>query len=181
MFGHAAARRSGVRALVYLIYLIMGQAAAAAPIELSWSAPPQCPQVEAVRTWLMGHLGEAADPAGYLGVRSRGELKRGGGGWQLRLVIERDGSPGERSLAGRDCEELARSGALALPIALEPALMGATVRAPESTPIVPAPEPIVPRWRPGTAPPSSPSIAAVVPSIDHRTQMLVYFVLHEVS
>jgi hypothetical protein len=104
---------------------------------LTWSAPPGCPQSDEVRAWLAGHLGAAADPAGYPGLTSQGALEREGAGWRLRLVIARDGSRGEKTLRGRDCEELARSGALALAIAIEPALSGA---GPEPEPgQVPAP------------------------------------------
>lgn len=105
-----------------------------APLSLQWTAPRECPQGEAVRTWLAEHLGAAADPAGYPGVTSAGTLAREGAGWRLRLVITRAGTRGEKTLRGRDCEELARSGALALAIALEPEL------APGGATEVPAPE-----------------------------------------
>lgn len=110
---------------------------------LTWSAPPGCPQIDEVRAWLAGHLGAAADPAGYPGLTSQGVLEREGAGWRLRLVIARAGSRGEKTLRGRECEELARSGALALAIAIEPALSGAEASGqgpapPESGPTAPA-------------------------------------------
>ncbi|MCY0987625.1 hypothetical protein OV203_10850 [Nannocystis sp. ILAH1] len=134
---------------------------------LAWSAPPGCPQRDEVRAWLAGHLGAAADPSGYPGLTSQGVLEREGAGWRLRLVIARDGSRGEKTLRGRDCEELARSGALALAIAIEPALSGAEAGAgpePEAgqVPAPPAagtvPEPAPPA---GTVPEPAPPAATV--------------------
>ncbi|PCC73593.1 hypothetical protein SAMN02745121_07341 [Nannocystis exedens] len=123
-------------------------AAAEAPsrLALTWSAPPGCPQLDEFRAWLSGHLGAAADPAGYPGLTTQGALEREGAGWRLRLVIARDGTRGEKTLRGRHCEELARSGALALAIAIEPGLAGAGAEAeagpePESGQVPAPPEP----------------------------------------
>lgn len=136
----AAPGGPGLRtALAAGLVLAAAPAAAATPISLTWDAPAACPQVDAVREWLSNYLGDAADPAGYPGVRTRGELTRAGAGWQLRLVIERDGVAGERSVRGGDCSELARAGALALAIALEPKV-GDAAEPPTATP----PGPLVP-------------------------------------
>src|SRR5690606_23903689 len=105
----------------------------------TWRAPPECPQVEEFTGWLAGHLGTAADPAGYPGLTSRGALEREGQGWRLRLTIAGAGTSGEKTLRGRDCVELARSGALALAIAIEPALSQGP--APASDPAAGVPEP----------------------------------------
>ncbi|MDC0722789.1 hypothetical protein [Nannocystis bainbridge] len=137
--------------------------AAPAQLTLHWSAPPQCPQRDQFRTWLSGHLGTAADPAGYPGLTGEGVLARDGAGWRLRLVITRDGARGEKTLRGRDCEELARSGALALAIAIEPALSG-------SPPAGPAPVPPSPT-SPPPAPPGPPPAPAQVPAPPQPAQV----------
>ncbi|WP_434418126.1 hypothetical protein [Nannocystis pusilla] len=150
----ARLHRLGPGACGVLVAVLSAGPAHASPAEaptqpaLTWSAPPGCPQSDEVRAWLAGHLGAAADPAGYPGLTSQGVLEREGTGWRLRLVIAREGSRGEKTLRGRDCEELARSGALALAIAIEPALSGAQAG--------PGPEP-----EPGQVP--APPAAATVP------------------
>ncbi|MDC0669810.1 hypothetical protein [Nannocystis radixulma] len=146
------ATRAAAMAIAAVSWTSAGSAAAepaseTASVALTWSAPPGCPQREEFLTWLSGHLGTSADPAGYPGLTSRGVLERERSGWRLRLTIARDGASGEKTLRGRDCEELARSGALALAIAIEPALAGAGVTVPEppgETEAEPSGEAVVP-------------------------------------
>jgi hypothetical protein len=113
-----------VRALVSMAAIVLGFACSAhaqdaLPLALSWQAPAECPDAEAVRVEL-ARVAHAR--AGYLltPLSARGEVEQRGAGYVLHLRTEHAGGAGERVLEASDCATLVRSATLVLALAFGP-------------------------------------------------------------
>jgi hypothetical protein len=90
--------------------------AQALPIDLTWSAPAECPQREEVLARASGLL-VSAPPKGA-SVQARGSVQRRDDGFELELAIGEDGQGGERKFWARQCPELGGAAAVALVLLL---------------------------------------------------------------
>lgn len=87
------------------------------PVELEWTAPPECPRVEAVRTRLRKLAGPLKSNAPTL----RAEVTithNDDGGLHLRLLIRSGSLAGERNMEGKSCTALAGAAAVTLVLLL---------------------------------------------------------------
>jgi len=85
------------------------------PVELSWSAPAECPD----RSWVLRSIeARLRAPASQLtaAISADARVEKRGGGYSLTLQTEQ----GERQLSAATCEELAGSAALILAFLVEP-------------------------------------------------------------
>ena len=115
----------------------------AAPFELRWDAPAQCPAAADVRAAIEGHLaGRLASPLGD-GLRVEAIAREREGTWQVDLVMQSGDGRSERRIgAARDCAAASETAALVIAIAIDPnvALRGPDTVLPEPTPATePAP------------------------------------------
>jgi hypothetical protein len=107
-------------ALALLFSVLPRSAAAQAlpselPIELTWRAPVECPQRDAVLARARALLGTKAPTASF--VRAEGEIQATGDGFELELAID-EGRAGERKVWARQCDELGSAAAIALVLLL---------------------------------------------------------------
>jgi hypothetical protein len=107
-------------ALALLFSVLPRSAAAQAPsselpIELTWQAPSECPQRDAVLARARALLGAKAPTASF--VRAEGEIQATGDGFELELAID-EGRGGERKVWARQCDELGSAAAIALVLLL---------------------------------------------------------------
>jgi hypothetical protein len=110
----------------------------AASVDVTWSAPPECPTEPAVRASVLGLLGRSQPPAGAPPIPVRMTASRSAQGtWSVRIEIEHPGSaaPHERHLDGDTCAEVADAAAVVTALAIAPSL--ATLP-PEKAPAAPA-------------------------------------------
>jgi len=98
-----------------------------APIELTWRAPPGCPERAAVLARVQELLGSAAGSRSAL--RAEASITQRNHDYQLVLVVRDGAEAGERVLVARRCEDL--GGAAAVTLAL--LYSGSDVREPATT------------------------------------------------
>ena len=143
----------GVVVVAMLCVVAAASAQATAPsVDVTWSAPVECPSQAAVlgevRSILEGST-VTAHP-----VDARAAVTRTRKGWHVELAIRSDQGSGERSLDADSCAELASAVALIVALAVDP-----TRRA-----LAPAPTPPAPT--PPTPPTATPPPDAAPPAID---------------
>src|SRR4051812_47881876 len=98
-------RRGGASVLGFVFALLPRSAAAQPlPIELTWRAPPECPQEDAVLSRAGSLLGTKAPKVDN--VRAQGTIEKRDDGFELTLLIDDGGKGGERRVWARQCEEL---------------------------------------------------------------------------
>src|SRR5689334_20049544 len=115
--------------------------AASASVDLRWSAPADCPDVDEVRGNVEALVGTALVPGDAIVVD--GVVTRSDDGWSLALSITSASGSRSRTLPGASCRELARVAALLIAVAIDPTMQD------EPEPEPPPPEPVA-------APPSPP-------------------------
>jgi hypothetical protein len=117
-------------------------------MDLDWTAPPPCPDGDAVRMDVSRLRGTSASGSRHL--RAQASIRSAEGtGWILSLTTDLDGVKGERSLSGSSCKSLAEAAALMLALILNPDLEVAAppaVATPEPTPVVAAVATVNDRW-----------------------------------
>ncbi len=91
-------------------------AAQSPPIELTWHAPPECPQRDAVLSRARSLLGAKTLKVGS--VRADGTIEKADDGFELTLLIDEGGQGGERKVWARQCDELSGAAAIALVLLL---------------------------------------------------------------
>jgi hypothetical protein len=113
---HAAARASALTALLLSPAARAGEPAATA-LRLTWSAPAECPSGDDVTHEVQRILaGDATRRA-----TARADVAQlGAERWEVRLVTDVDGVPGERTLEASSCTQLASATALILAWVLDP-------------------------------------------------------------
>lgn len=99
-------------------------------LELQWAAPPQCPQAPTVRAAIDANLGQATFDAALSSIVARGTITPDGGAWQLDVEVSLPSGRVERSVVGRDCEDLASAAGLMIAVALDPLRVVDTVGEP---------------------------------------------------
>jgi hypothetical protein len=85
------------------------------PVTLSWQAPPECPQREAVLERVQAMLGSSSSRLTPLAAT--GVIRRRSAGFELELEIE-DGRGGERHVFAQRCDELGGAAAVTLVLLL---------------------------------------------------------------
>jgi hypothetical protein len=109
--------RRGLSVLGFLLALLPRSVAAQSlPIELSWRAPPECPQQEVVLARAKSLLGAKALKVGS--VHADGTIEKRDDGFELTLLIDEGGKGGERKVWARQCDELSGAAAIALVLLL---------------------------------------------------------------
>lgn len=127
------------------------------PVELTWSAPPECPTRAAVLARVR-ELASAATNNAPL-VRAEGEIRKIGAAFELRLLTEQEGQRGERLVRSAQCEDLRGVAAVSLVLLLTSGRQpddttssssstdglssGPAEETPKPPPAPPAPEPAV--------------------------------------
>jgi hypothetical protein len=111
-------------------------AAQSLPLELTWQAPPECPQRDAVVARARALLGAKTLKTAV--VQAQGTIDRQGEGFELTLAIDEGGKGGERRVWARQCDELSGAAAIALVLLLTSdsdrgGLNGTELRPPEGT------------------------------------------------
>jgi hypothetical protein len=100
-------------------------------VDLRWSAPPECPDVEHVRRHAERHLGRAWTDVDHPEVAIDAVVERDAPhGWRLRIRVLGPTGDGEREIVGDDCEELADAAGLVVALAVDHEL--ASVMVPEA-------------------------------------------------
>jgi hypothetical protein len=135
------------------------------PVELTWSAPPECPTGAGVLARVRELTGAAADGAPL--VRAEGEIKKVGNAFELRLLTEQEGQRGERLVRSAQCDDLRGVAAVALTLLLTSGAQPDTgsssgadgTGAPEPTPGPPQPPPAAAE-NPVPEPPHAPDVVA---------------------
>jgi hypothetical protein len=93
-----------------------GEADAAAPgVDVSWTAPGECPSSDELR-----HRVTARAP-GDAAVRARGRVEKHAGRYRVALEITTASSRGERALDASTCDALASSAAVVIAMSVAPA------------------------------------------------------------
>jgi hypothetical protein len=109
--------RRGVADLGLLLALLPRSVAAQSlPIELTWHAPPECPQQDAVLSRARSLLGAKVLKLGN--VHADGTIEKHDDGFELTLLIDEGGKGGERKVWARQCDELSGAAAIALVLLL---------------------------------------------------------------
>jgi len=92
---------------------------AAQPLDLSWQAPPGCPQESAVRERLRALVPSAMLESGRL--KAEGTITRVDKRFRLKLVLHLGDLSGERSIDSDSCSDLAGAAVVALGLLLQSA------------------------------------------------------------
>lgn len=109
--------RSGASLFGFVLALLPRSAAAQTlPIELTWQAPPECPNKEAVLSRARSLLGTKATKVDK--VRADGTIRKGEERYELTLLINESGQIGERRVWARQCDELSGAAAISLVLLL---------------------------------------------------------------
>lgn len=138
------------RAALAVLAVLVWPGAARADLELTWSAPPGCPDRAAVIASVERAVGTTPPEALRVAARVRAEEEQ----WVVDLELSGAAS-GTRSVRARTCRALARATALIVALALDP-----QARVPEEPPEEPAPLPPAP---PPPPPPPAPPPPAIAP------------------
>jgi hypothetical protein len=93
--------------------------AIASPFDLTWSAPADCPDANAIKSDVLRLAGASAHNSRHLKARVsiRPDAETG---WILALATELDGVTGERSLSGVSCRSLSDAAIVMLALILNP-------------------------------------------------------------
>lgn len=81
-------------------------------LELSWDAPPQCPQGESVQDRIRALIGSTEVRPDQL--RAEGQIARSGDKYRLTLVVRSGSASGTRTLESDSCDHLVGAAAVAL-------------------------------------------------------------------
>ncbi len=119
-------------------------------LELQWMAPAECPSAGDVVAQVAWPEGPPPNPS----LRVLGVVTERDVGWELELQTEEGGSAGSRLLSALQCEDLGRSAALVLTLALARSARAAEERR---------------QTAPNEPPPSSPSPPATARPSPRRT------------
>jgi hypothetical protein len=133
-------KRFGV-VLVLVIGVVAAPRAHAAepPIDLRWSAPPDCPDRAAFVNTIAEQRGYMPPLQPDAPTLFDGRLERTAQGFTLYVRTRADGVPGQRSLTGDDCTTLARVAAMIASVLMDQGVAQepeAAIEAPPSPPLV---------------------------------------------
>ncbi|MBL4686495.1 MAG: hypothetical protein JKY37_18005 [Nannocystaceae bacterium] len=112
----------------------------AAAVQLSWTAPSQCPPASKVREGIANLLGDATAVAAASEVRVVAEVMAEAAAYRLNLRVETPSGQTTKTMSGARCEVLVDATALISAIAIDPsAVFEATETPPPEQPEPPAP------------------------------------------
>ncbi len=119
-----------------MIWLLLLVAEPSLPIDLSWTAPAECPTHAEVSREL-ARIARARPGLAPARLRADVTIRRAQDELRLELVTERDGRRGARRLRGADCAALVRGATLILALAFGPGVELVTLDAPPPPPDTP--------------------------------------------
>jgi hypothetical protein len=99
--------------------------ASESPLDLTWIAPAECPDGQAVEADVLRLAGLRAQPSRHLKARVTVEVTSEST-WKLTLATELAGVSGERILSGSSCHSLADAATLTLALILNPDIQRST-------------------------------------------------------
>jgi hypothetical protein len=111
---HLDLKVPGLRGAVLgvLLWMLPGSARAQDAVDLSWEAPAECPQREAVQQRVRELAGPALQNAERL--RAEGRIVQVDKRYQLTLTVHEKGEARERTMASHSCVDLVGAAAVAL-------------------------------------------------------------------
>lgn len=123
-------------------------------VRLRWTAPPGCPDAEAVHSWILAL--SPALPAASAGADAAATVRATGDGYAVDVEVVLDADAGtvhtSRTLESDACELLARAAAVIIAVGLDPIAVAtnlgeaaAKVQKPTTTPVEPEPALTTPR------------------------------------
>jgi hypothetical protein len=118
------------------VLVTVGVTEAAAPVTLTWNAPPDCPRREAVLSDVQRILG---GPTNRVVLAQADVTEIGPEHWSVHLVTSVDGTPGDRTIDANSCASLAAATALILAWTVDPSKGVAPTSPPEQGVGAPAP------------------------------------------
>ncbi len=128
-----------VSILLALAAAAMSPEDGAPPIAITWSAPADCPSVDALRDEVRRIAGTARPPADRLEAEAT-VRREAGAVWQLTLKTRAGERAGERVLTAADCGELMHAAALVMALMINPqATLEVPAPAPRQPPAPPSP------------------------------------------
>lgn len=121
-------------------------------VTLTWTAPPECPDIDEVRARLDMLLGDRQPGAPY--VRLDATVTSGDGGFTLQMRTETAGGTTTHTLQSPDCRALADGAALVAAVAADPLAVDRSLAAePIDEPELPPDEVVMRPSPPSTEPP----------------------------
>lgn len=91
----------------------------AAPLEIDWDAPADCPGAADVRASVERTLGPAADDE-RTPIRASGRVQESEAGYRLSLEVHDGATTSQRELEGATCREVTDAAALILAMTIDP-------------------------------------------------------------
>ncbi len=111
-----ARRRRTALCMGFACAATLSHAAAQSRLELTWEAPPECPQGPAVRQKVDALLGNGARKT--IQLRATGRIVRNEGRYRLTLTVQEQNRPRNRTIDAETCDDLAGAAAVALGLLL---------------------------------------------------------------
>lgn len=155
--------RAWVCGLAFLVGVLVGiRRAEAEPstLDVSWTAPPECPD----RAWLESAVLHLVTAAPSRSLKVTGQIREVDGRYRVDLELQGAAS-GKRTLSAASCGSVSRGAALIIALALDPQAspLGLDEAAAAPSPASPI-EPAEPEPLPPSSPPARPEPTPVAPS-----------------
>ncbi|MBV1862391.1 MAG: hypothetical protein KUG77_28480 [Nannocystaceae bacterium] len=106
------------------------------PLQVTWVAPVNCPQDEAVRAAIAKNLGREDFGDALDTVRVHGEIVKDPQGWRLKVSVRIPDGIVDRELTAGSCDELAAAAGLIIAVALDPLRVQQVRPSPQTEPVV---------------------------------------------
>jgi hypothetical protein len=103
-----------VFSLVNLLSVKLCFAQSVSPMELTWNAPPNCPQLRDVEQQLRNIIGDDPSKDWQSHLRASANIDKTLKGYQLSLEIQTGNSKGQRVIESTDCRNLDKAAAVVL-------------------------------------------------------------------
>ncbi len=88
--------------------------------EVTWTAPPGCPQADTVQAAISSNLAREDFGGALASVRVQAEIVPAPPGWRLRVSVRLPSGAVDRELTAGTCDELAAAAGLIIAVALDP-------------------------------------------------------------
>jgi hypothetical protein len=129
--GFMPKRCTALAGVLVLLSAMVRAEEATDPLELSWTAPSECPQSSALHAEVLRLIGGKTRGNGRLSAQGT-VVREADDHWTVVLTTSMDGAPGERSIAGPTCQAVCEAAALTLALTLDPDL-----KVPDAVPEMP--------------------------------------------
>lgn len=140
--------------------LALALAGPSEPLEVTWTAPADCPQGDAVQSAIASNLAREDFGNTLDAVEVRGEIARAPEGWRLNVSVRLPDGAVDRELMAGTCDELAAAAGLIIAVALDPLRVQQVRPPPQSEPIPTGPPKA---WANPPRPPTPPAEVEVEP------------------